>query len=90
MFPLIHDASANTSAYLVTWATEKMYLLSRWACLSLGADAVSCNRREHDSHTGLKTTSMASNPKDPCTYMVYAWALKLLYRNLFKAQVYTI
>ena len=29
-------------------------------------------------------------PKDPCTCMVYSWALKLLYRNPFKAQVYTI
>ena len=29
-------------------------------------------------------------PKDPCTYIVYSWALKLLDRNPFKAQVYTI
>ena len=45
--------------------------------------------------TGYFDVSAASsvlrtNPKDPCTYIVYAWALKLLYRNAFKAQVYTI
>ena len=34
--------------------------------------------------------SRASNPKDPCTFIVYTWALKLLHRNPFKAQVYTI
>ena len=28
-------------------------------------------------------------PEGPCTYIVYTWALKLLYGNPFKAQVYT-
>ena len=27
--------------------------------------------------------------KGPCTHIVYIWALKLLYGNPFKAQVYT-
>ena len=35
-------------------------------------------------------TALNLNPKDPCTCIVYTWALKLLYRNIFKAQVYTI
>ena len=29
-------------------------------------------------------------PKGPCTHIVHIWALKLLYRNPFKAQVYAI
>ena len=33
---------------------------------------------------------VASFPKGPCTFIVYTWPLKLLYRNPFKAQVSTI
>ena len=35
------------------------------------------------------TWDVVSNPEGPCTVIVYIWAPKLLYRNPFKAQVYT-
>ena len=33
----------------------------------------------------LKYSLRIAIPKDPCTFIVYTWALKLLYRNPFKA-----
>ena len=38
----------------------------------------------------VRSAGLPTSPKDPCTCIVYTWAVKLLYRNPFKAQVYTI
>ena len=56
----------------------------------LGSSRQQDGPESSQAHSRLDVASSLAFPKDPCTYIVYTWPLKLLYRNPFKAPVYTI